>query len=194
MKTATKFLTASAVIASLMLTGCSVSPTPAGNNETDKSAGIGTKGARACITNNSEKSAKIIFGTSSSSGALVNNILGPGQTTCGEGTSFFYKWDLQFDVRFRDNTNKSLYIGNQAMGSPLVADDLEFMTAADAKCGFSMKGPMGQAIGFSELCTDAFKVGTTRGYTSVTQVGEHLVNVTRLEDSNWKEFQVNIIR
>jgi hypothetical protein len=195
MKTLNSLFVASAVTACLLLTGCSANPASTGVSETNKSAGVGTKGVRACITNNTEKPVKIFFWGADSQDALSDNILRPDQTTCGEGTTVFKYWDLQFTVRFRDNTDKDIYLKNQQIGWPLVTDDLEYQTAADQKCGFAMKGPMGQAVGISLPCSDDFSAGETHGYTSYNNNKlQHLVNVTRLEDSNWKDFQVNIIR
>jgi uncharacterized protein YaiE (UPF0345 family) len=191
MKSLTSLIAASTVIASLVLTGCTSGPASTNANEIDKSA-AGVMGVRACITNSSEKPVKIFFWEADSNDALPDNILRPGQTTCGEGTSYFSYWDLSFAIRFRDNTNKSLFIKNQTIGWPLVSDDVEFETAKQA-CGFSMKGPMSQDIGIMVPCSDTFRAGETRGYIS-NDVIAHQVNVTRLEDSGWKEFQIHVIR
>lgn len=155
--------------------------------------GLFSKGVRVCVTNNSDKMVKIREWKADTKDSLSNNVLAVGATACGEGTQNWSFWDTSFLVQWRDNTTKSLYFGNQMVGYPFVTENPERRTADDGQCGISMKGPLSQDVGVAVPCSKTFSVGDTRGFVHQAAV-EHLVNVTRLKDTNWIEYQVNVMR
>lgn len=182
-----------ASVVALALSGCApIAALNAGETVRSAAAGI-SKGVRVCITNNTEKPMKIKDWFADTHDSLKNNILETNATACGEGTSSFYHWDTSFLLTWRDNTTKSLYFGNQFIGWPFVTENPERRTAADGQCGFEMEGPNGQDVGVDVPCSDQFRIGETRGYVHTAAI-QHLVNVTRLADTRWIEFQVNVIR
>lgn len=176
------------VALSFSLVGCASNQA---KQEVDREAGL-IKGVRVCFHNYTTKPVKIKNWRADSHDNLESDILPINGTACGEGTAIISHWDLVATVMWRDSTTKELLFGNQIAGYPYVAEDYSEKTAAQVKCGFKMKGPMGTEIGISVPCSAGFGVGETSGYT--TELADHLVNVTRLEDSDWKEFDVNIMR
>ena len=137
----------------------------------------GNKGSRLCVTNETGGNLDVTFEKAdTSAGGLIT----PGQSACGEGTSFLGN-DVAGSIKFFEGTNPmSFWASNPWAGSP--------------RARLSTNGP-----GWSTDCSvgdsDATSGENKADRCFVNSQGAtlaHQMELWRHGDTNWKEFEVII--
>lgn len=179
------------LLASVLLGACAA-PQATGLS---REAGVTSMGVMVCVVNESAKPVRVHWWRTDTHDPETTLL--KGQSSCGEGTAYYYIYDVGLRLEWRDGQSQSYYLGNSWIGYPQASIDPDLQTAASA-CGLDgIKGPNGVTLGFSFPCSDAFDVNEERFYPSGTKDSngkrtQHLVSIKRVEDTAWKEFRIYV--
>ena len=137
----------------------------------------GNLGSRLCVTNETGGNLDVTFEKAdSSSGGVIT----PGQSACGEGTSFMGN-DVAGNIKFFEGTNPmSFWATNPWAGSP--------------RARLSTNGPGWStdcSVGDSDATSGENKADRCF-VNSQGAVAAHQMELWRHGDTNWKEFEVII--
>ena len=170
-------------VAAAVLAGCggaiNTVRSAAGEDEAAASPATsgGNKGSRLCVTNETGGNFDVTFEKADTS---AGGVITPGQSACGEGTSFMGN-DVAGNIKFFEGTNPmSFWASNPWAGSP--------------RARLSTNGPGWStdcSVGDSDATSGENKADrcfvNSQGATAA-----HQMELWRHGDTNWKEFEVII--
>lgn len=181
-----------ALIATLLLAGCTSPNTEPEVSASSDQKQAGVLGVQMCVVNQTGAVAKVQWLTADNKEILPKDILRAGQRTCASGwRTSLAEDDVTVKITWPDRLAQVYTAWNASIGRPQVRVDASKQSAADA-CGIEMTGPEDADIGIAVVCSDGFDVNEKRLYEAYNY---HETFLQRVNDSAAnKEFVMTLTK